>query len=405
MKGPCPRLRLGGATVMFALLALPCAVVATPAAATTASQAIALLNAQRVANGLPAGITENPVWSEGCRLHIAYLVRNRFNIANGVSPHQEDPTRPGYTPEGADAAANAELAWTENQRGEATGGEAWTHAGGGPWEDAPFHLQAILDPDLQTVGYADGCLRDGGGHTRPSLGGPRIFTYPGPGTAIYQSQTVEEGPASPGDFIGLRQPVTTGPTLYAWVLGGAQPVTVVAASLQGPGGLRSIRTVDASTPGAGDLVSPDGVIVIPVRPLTPLARFTATVTLTLGDGSQLTDIWSFTAGPEHVLSTVRAGNGPYEVIGRTTRVMISGGNAVGRRATITYGRGRLCSADAACQVRFTGRTHRRMVRLRKRTMIGIPSTSGTVAIRIQVRSFLIGARLHLATDYGFTIGP
>ncbi len=378
---------------------------AAPVRATTPSEAIRLLNAQRTANGLPGGIVEDPAWSQGCRLHIAYLVRNRFDDAGGASPHEEDPAKPGYTPAGADAAANAELSWDANSRGEATGGVPWTAAGGDPWEDAPFHLQSILDPDLTTVGYADGCLRDGGGHARPAPPIPQVYTYPGPGRTIYREQTVSEGPASPGDLVGLSQPTTTGPTLYAWVLGGAQPVRLTTASLVGPGGAQPLRTVDSTTPGAAELASPDGAILIPVRPLAPAAHFTATVTLALADGSQLTHSWTFASGPLRVASTLREAPGPYGVAGRTTQVAIAAGNATGQLATITFGRGRFCSQPAPCQVRFTGRTHRHRVHLRRRTVIGVPSIAATIAIRVQVPARRVGSRLYLATDYGFLVGP
>ena len=44
--------------------------------AATASQAIAWLNSQRAANGLPAGITENPESNEGCQLHMQWYAKN-----------------------------------------------------------------------------------------------------------------------------------------------------------------------------------------------------------------------------------------------------------------------------------------------------------------------------------------
>ena len=71
-------------------LVAACLLAPDAASATTAAEAIAHLNAQRAANGLPADVTENPEWSEGCRLHNVYSDANGW----GANPHDEDPRLP-----------------------------------------------------------------------------------------------------------------------------------------------------------------------------------------------------------------------------------------------------------------------------------------------------------------------
>ena len=59
-----------GSLICTAALAAALAPVATAA---TAQQTIATLNTQRAANGIPAGITENPAWSQDCMEHDQYM--------------------------------------------------------------------------------------------------------------------------------------------------------------------------------------------------------------------------------------------------------------------------------------------------------------------------------------------
>ena len=75
---------------MLALVIALLALAPATAAATSAADQIAALNAQREANGIPAGIVEVPDWSEGCRLHMAYIEAN-----GGTLTHEEDKSKPG----------------------------------------------------------------------------------------------------------------------------------------------------------------------------------------------------------------------------------------------------------------------------------------------------------------------
>src|SRR3954468_6227437 len=63
------------------------------------------LNNLRAANGIPAGITENPSWSAACALHMTYLELNDF----AGDWHTERVGRPGYTDAGRQAASGSVL--------------------------------------------------------------------------------------------------------------------------------------------------------------------------------------------------------------------------------------------------------------------------------------------------------
>jgi hypothetical protein len=239
----------------------------------TAGQAIAWLNAQRADNGLPAGITEDTEWNEGCRLHMEWYAKN----PNASDPHIETPGTPGYTTLGAFAGAHAVLAF----------GEDWSHSGSvpwgaaDPWEFAPIHLMQLLAPELSVSGFSPVCMITSGGYERTPPAEPELLTYPGDGTSfIYPAEQADEWPFTPAPFVGLKQGAKTGP--YLFVLGwGTGSGRLTSASLTGPGGAVPVRTVDDSTTAAlGDLGSymPPGGMLIPLEALSPGEHYTATAT-------------------------------------------------------------------------------------------------------------------------------
>ena len=121
-----------------AFAGLLAALAAAPAAhALSGEQAVAALNAQRAASGIPAAIAHVAQWSGWCAQHNAYMRAN-----GGELTHEETPGAPGYTPEGAQAAASSVLA-----RG------SWN--AGNPWETAPIHLHQLLAPRLDAMGVED----------------------------------------------------------------------------------------------------------------------------------------------------------------------------------------------------------------------------------------------------------
>lgn len=260
----------------LAAVAFAAALLAAPAASAhgiSSPQAIAWLNAQRGANGIPAGIAEEPVWDEDCRLHMEWWGKN----PNAANPHIETPGTPGYTTGGAFAGANSVLAegidWQPGTR--------FPWGARNPWEEAPIHLMQLLGPELSVTGYAPVCMVTWAGYKRTPPSEPELVTYPGNGTSfIYPSEHAIEWPFTPAAFVGLPEGGATGPYLY--VLGwGTGRGRLTAASLSGPKGPVAIVTVDDSTTGSkGELGSylPPGGIIIPKHPLSPGTTYTASAT-------------------------------------------------------------------------------------------------------------------------------
>jgi hypothetical protein len=248
-------------------------------AAVTPGQIVAKLNAQRVANGIPGGITLNADWTAGCAHHVKY------EELNGIPwTHQETPGKPGFTKDGQIAGGAGDQSYTSG----------WEF--GNPFENLPLHMATLMAPGLQSIGaYESGrrvCMEIALGYGR-KIDADTLFTYPGNGrVGVPTSQTVHgEWPASPGDVVGLPQGRTTGPTIYVFSAGPWQfqgKVHLSVAKLVGPGGPVAIRVVDPTAhPKIAPYVAPGTFFLIPVSPLGSRARYTATVTV---------------VGPNHTLS-------------------------------------------------------------------------------------------------------
>lgn len=263
----------GGATTAYADISGP--------------QAVAFLNAQRAAHGIPGDIVENPAWSSSCAAHMSYIERN-----GGSLTHNEDPGRPGYTVEGAWAGSNSVL----------TTGE-YPASGANPFEDAPIHLMQMLAPQLAESGYANGCMVTLAGWTRTTQV-PQLFSYPGDGTnGFYYEQVASEMPFVPGDFVGLPQGATTGPHLMVFFLGPgerwASRGSLRDSSVTGPDGPVDVRTVDNTTEGLGGYFPPGGMLIV-ADPLRPLTSYTAQTTFVPNDPLQPPVVrgWTFTTRDE-----------------------------------------------------------------------------------------------------------
>jgi hypothetical protein len=265
----------GRSLVTLVALAIAFAALAPSAGAATAQQAIGALNAQRAAAGIPAGIVENPDWSRGCAQHMEYVRQN-----GDGDGHDEVPGKPGFTPEGQEAARSSVLGGTFGDDG--TNG----------WEDAPIHLAQLLGPGLSVTGYADGCMWTWPGYQRPEPPTTQVFNYPGQGAEIYSSvDTSGESPMSPADAVGV--PNLTGTHLYLFAFGGGvTSVDLTGATLTGPDGPVSVRLVDNLTPDIGQFLPPGG-IVVPTEKLRPKSDYTAGVTGQADSGAPLSWNWSF----------------------------------------------------------------------------------------------------------------
>lgn len=167
MPAACEHRAMLRAASLLATAAAASALAAAPASAATSAEIVSALNAQRSANGIPAGIAERADWSESCRQH------NEYMRQNGELTHDEDPSAPGYTADGAWAGQNSVLAQ----------GSTWS--AGNPFEEAPIHLHQLLAARLSEMGAEehDGwvCATTWPGMNRPHPAAAEVYTYPGDG--------------------------------------------------------------------------------------------------------------------------------------------------------------------------------------------------------------------------------
>ena len=257
------------------------------ASAATGADAVARLNEQRAAHGIPTGIVHNAEWSRWCALHNEY---QRLN--GGRLTHSEDPDKPGYTPEG-DRAARASVL---------SSGDDWD--GPNPWETAPIHLHQLLAPRLDAMGVDDSnrfvCATTLLSRNRPAPEANAVYTYPGQGTVHRYEELAAEGPYTPGERVGIPKGTTTGPYIYVSVDGPQltpfSTARIVSASLSGPDGAVELRVVDNHTSGLEGYLPPGGQL-IPVSPLRARSSYTATVNLKArgGGGEEIPfeRTWSF----------------------------------------------------------------------------------------------------------------
>jgi hypothetical protein len=243
--------------------------LASPGAARAAStkQIIALLNAERAANGIPAGIVENPVWSVACQLHNAY--QHRY----GALSHSETEGKPGYSSAGNLIAQTSVLA-----QGIYWGAPAPT---GDPYDNAPFHLFDLLNPRISSTGAADsegfGCVEIELGALRAAPASVKAYSYPGNHRrGVPASQRAEEQPESPAQVVGLGKR-STGPNMFVyfdgpWTNGSRAQLT--SATLRSSRGGVALRWIDNTT---SNLLPPTGGILVPVAALKPGTTYRVSV--------------------------------------------------------------------------------------------------------------------------------
>jgi hypothetical protein len=266
----------------------------------SSARIIATLNAQRKANGIPAGIKVRSDWSTDCRRHDQYM------DANNVLTHDEQQGSPGYTSGGAWAGRNSVLSY----------GASWSQ--GDVFEESPIHLAQLLQPSLSVSGAFEyqgthalwGCVVTLAGYKRPQPSANRIYTYPGNGrTGVASSYNANELPVTPNKLVGAPNHCgqelfvfAAGPALHAGPAPNPYLFDVTRATLRtAAGSPAAVKVADAlvkmpqSMGGTqlGYYLGPGAAIVIPVKPLHPGTKYVASVTMR-GNGVTLHHTWSFT---------------------------------------------------------------------------------------------------------------
>jgi hypothetical protein len=258
---------------------------AAPALATSAEEAVAFLNQQRAANGIP------PV------------------------PLDQSLLRPECTMENHHVASMAVTAWS---------------ATASPWSGGPLHQSILYDPTATGAAYGEFAEFKSNNPSFPSTPGPWAcmwFTWnaeaaAAPGafgtkagaaaqpafyafvsergpSAVPAQEVSYEWPGAPAEMVGLPQGATTGPNLlvYALHMGASH---IVSASLTSAAGTPvEVRTVDGGTYYQGQpWFAPWRGDVIPVSPLAWSTLYNATVVWADSHEHQATQTFSFTTEPE-----------------------------------------------------------------------------------------------------------
>ncbi|MBA2347843.1 MAG: hypothetical protein H0V81_06050 [Solirubrobacterales bacterium] len=278
--------------LLAVLAATPLVLPSAAVADVSGPEIVGFLNAQRAAQGLPAGIAEDPGLSDGCARH------NGYGAANNVLEHDETKGRPGYSPQGRDAARVSVLY---------DSGGPWS-AARNPFEEAPIHLHQLLAPRLDRMGAAEtgayGCATTLASRARPAPAADVSYSYPGDGaTGWPAAQTAFEAPYTPGEKVGIPAGTRTGPYLYVLFdgpdLSPSSRAQVTRATLSGPDGPVALATVDNTTPGLVGYLPP-GAELIPRAPLRPESVYRASVTASVGGSGvaarTFSHRWSFTTG-------------------------------------------------------------------------------------------------------------
>jgi hypothetical protein len=266
------------------------------------------LNGYRANAGL-APVSDNPGLGAGAALHSRYVVTNygdqiSHSVNLGSTMHLEDPSKPGFTPEGkaAGLAGDVDELWDPG----GTAGLSWAIDN---WMLAPFHRLSLLDPRLRTVGYGDYCekgicvatldARGGADPSSPVSPAP-LIKYPPDGSSITGEEFTAEWPdpltSCPGYTAPTGLPITLqlGPLVTPIISifsltrdGDASPVEACGIDVTG------YKNPDAATQatGRGLLHEYGALIVVPRNPLTA-GRYT----VKLGTNGSDYD-WSFTVKP------------------------------------------------------------------------------------------------------------
>ncbi|MBI3854796.1 MAG: hypothetical protein HY293_03800 [Planctomycetes bacterium] len=220
-----------------------------------------------------------------CEKHCDYLKANGLNIPGAipVSPHEEGPDKPGYTPEGAAAGMGANIfRGRPDLKGALIG-----------WWTTPYHGSHVINPFQKKVGVATKnnvsmlyFMEQGGTVTDP------YFHPPDGATGIPTALGNGEGGESPNPVPGT----TNG-------RGCGMPVTVrlmnlfgeVTADLTDAGGKSVAGTVSSPLKPANP-AQPDNsgcAFFIPSKPLNPNTTYKATFKFI---AANKTVTWSFTTG-------------------------------------------------------------------------------------------------------------
>ena len=222
-------------------------------------------NYYRQAAGLPP-VVESPVYSAALAKHVNYML---LNVPAEGLWHGETLGRPGYTVEGAQAAAESNLFWFPSGVAYTTPAVAIDG-----WMGSIHHRFGMLNPDLVTTGFSLGCDQRNCGAGLNVIGGIVWDSNPRPNGVFYPGSNQE----------GVNTDI-----VLTWQFGWGPTAVLKSASLKNSSG-QPVATTTTSPP-SGDYFN-----MVSVKPNTPLLNdmeYTASVTVQLGT-QELSQTWSFT---------------------------------------------------------------------------------------------------------------
>jgi hypothetical protein len=313
----------------------------------TAPQAIALLNQQRAANGIPGDLVEEPILSAGC-LSWATVYRE----AKGQYPHEEVAGQPGYTSEGNEAASRSDL---DGEPGsQFSVGTQWGTQFN-PWSGAPLHQSALMNPAATSVWYgasqSAACLGTTGGQTFAS---PTFFSVPGPGASnVPIAESSGELPFSPEQAVGLEGREVA-PAILVWDEGSNAKLTAAtvttAAGAPIPTSLVTPGTPTPPAPSNFPSVPTFGgyttaSFVMPRAKFKPNTAYTLTATWQNSQGATSTQTVTFTTAATDLSRQIEAVERAFQdagiesgtftpVLNGRTLTITATGLAIGRNLTV-----------------------------------------------------------------------
>lgn len=234
------------------------------------AQAIAFLNQQRAANGIPPITTTNE---------------------------------------------NYAAAWCPDEDHGPSGGETWRDlspvvdwtADSSPWTNAPLHQISMYDPRMDTAGDAnvDGqaCMGLGGDANQPASGVTfYAFVWEGGHSNVPPSETVPgEGPFAPQQLVGIPAGLATGPQPLLFPEGMGPAPHAMSWSLTDASGtpVPNVQFADSTAAAAAGypfyFLSQGGVMIPPVL-ATDTTYHGTVVWEPSGGGATATQTFSFTTG-------------------------------------------------------------------------------------------------------------
>jgi cysteine-rich secretory family protein len=225
-------------------------------------------NYYRQAAGLPS-VVESLAYSADLAKHVNYML---LNVPTEGLWHGETPGRPGYTAEGAQAAAESNLFWFPSGVSYTTPAIAIDG-----WMGSIHHRYGMLNPDLVTTGFGIGCDTQNCGAGLNVIRGLVGGNAPRPDGVIYP---------------GPNQSNVNTDIILTWQFLWEPTVVLKNASLRNSSG--QLIPITTTSPPNGDYFNM--VSVKPNTVLSPGTTYTASMSVQLGD-RQLDQTWIFTTAP------------------------------------------------------------------------------------------------------------